>query len=114
MYRLAIIGTRVFTDYELLETTLNEYKDQISLVVSGGAEGADTLGEYWANENNIKTKIFYPNWNKYGKRAGYLRNKEIVENSDAVIAFWDGKSRGTQHSFTLCEQLKKPLKIIRY
>jgi len=112
--KLAIIGSRGFSDYQLLESTLEQYKDKITEVVSGGAKGADSLGERWANNNNIPTIIFKPDWDKYGKKAGYLRNVDIVKNSDGVIAFWDGESRGTQHSFTLCTKLNKPLKIIRY
>ena len=56
--RIAIIGSRTFNDYELLQETLENYKDQISVIVSGGARGADTLGERWAKENNIKTDIY--------------------------------------------------------
>ena len=58
MSKLAIIGSRGFNDYDLLKSILNPYKDIITLVVSGGAKGADSLGEMWANENNIKTKTY--------------------------------------------------------
>jgi len=112
--RIAIIGSRTFNDYELLQETLENYKDQISVIVSGGARGADTLGERWAKENNIKTDIYYPDWDKHGKSAGYIRNKDIVNNSDGVIAFWDGQSKGTQHSFCLCDELGVPIKIVKF
>jgi len=110
--KLAIIGSRTFNDYETLKATLEPYERSITEVISGGAKGADTLGERWAIEHNKETTIFYPDWNKLGKSAGFIRNKDIVENSDGVLAFWDGKSKGTQHSFTLCKKLDVPLKVV--
>lgn len=112
--KLAIIGSRDFTDYELLKTTLEPYKSKVTLMVSGGAKGADSLGEQWAKENNIKTLIFLPDWATHGKRAGIIRNKDIINNCDGAIAFWDGQSKGTSHSISLCENSNKPVKIIRY
>lgn len=111
---IAIIGSRTFNDYELVKSTLTPYASKIDTIVSGGAKGADTLGEKWANENNKKTLIFLPEWDKYGKSAGYIRNNDIVKNSDGVIAFWDGRSKGTQHSFSLCKQLEIPIKIVKF
>ena len=112
--RVAIIGSRDFNDYELVKKTLDPVKDKITLIVSGGAKGADSLGDRYAQENSIPTEIFIPDWDKHGRGAGYIRNKEIVSNCDVVIAFWDGVSPGTQHSFKLSEQLNKPIKIIKY
>jgi len=111
--KLAIIGSRTFDDYNLLQETLEQYKAKITLVVSGAAKGADLLGENWANSNNIKTLIFPANWEKYGKRAGFIRNEDIIKNCDCVIAFWDGKSKGTAHSISLCEKYDKPYKIVK-
>ena len=110
---IAIVGSRTFTDYTQLKETLDEYKN-ISKIVSGGAKGADKLGERYAKENNIETLIFLPDWKKYGRAAGVIRNKDIVSNSDTVIAFWDGKSTGTLSSINLAKKLKKNLKIIIY
>lgn len=112
--RIAIIGSRGFNNYTLLQSTLEKYKDKITVVVSGGARGADTLGEQWAKENDKDTDIYLPDWDKHGKGAGFIRNTKIVKNSDGVIAFWDGKSRGTQHSFELCEKFNKPIKIVKF
>lgn len=110
--KIAIIGSRTFDDYSLLQETLKLYKSKITLIVSGAAKGADSLGEKWALENNIKTLIFPANWNKYGKRAGFIRNEDIIKNCDCVIAFWDNKSKGTAHSISLCEKYNIPYKII--
>lgn len=112
--RIAIIGSRGFNDYDKLEKTLNEYldkEDKVSMIVSGGARGADSLGERWAKENGIETLIFLPDWNKHGKSAGYIRNKDIIENSDLVIAFWDGVSKGTKHSIDIARSSGKEVII---
>jgi len=112
--RLAIIGSRSFDNSKLLNETLEPYKDRIKLVVSGGAKGADQLGEYWARLFKIETLIFLPDWEKHGKKAGFIRNKQIIENCDMCIAFWDNWSKGTRHSISLCEKLNKPYRIIEF
>jgi hypothetical protein len=112
--RAAIIGSRSFNNYKLVLETLLGYENTITVIVSGGAKGADTLGERWAKEKNKETLIFYPDWGKYGRSAGFIRNKDIIENSDIVFAFWDGKSKGTKSSIDLTIKLNKELKIINY
>jgi hypothetical protein len=109
--KLAVIGSRGFNDYGLLKETLEQYKG-VEQFISGGARGADLLGERWARENNIPTKIFKPDWDKHGKAAGFIRNKDIISNADLVIAFWDGVSKGTQHSINLAKDGGKELIII--
>lgn len=110
--KLAVVGTRTFQNYALLCKTLDNY--QISLIISGGAAGADKLAEIYAKEKNIPIKIYYPEWEKYGKSAGPIRNEFIVRESDCVIAFWDGISRGTLSSINICKKMNKPLTIIKY
>ena len=112
--KVAIIGSRNFNDYELVVETLLEYENIITLIVSGGAKGADMLGERWAKEKNKELLVFHPDWVKYGKSAGFIRNKDIIENSDIVFAFWDGISKGTKHSIDLSVKLNKELKIIKW
>lgn len=112
--KLAIIGSRKFNNKVILNKVLNEYVDKVNLVISGGAFGADFMGEEWAKENKIETSIFKPDWEKFGKSAGFIRNQDIVKNSDEVVAFWDGKSKGTEHSIKLCERLKIPVKIVYF
>ncbi len=113
-FKLGVIGSRNFDDFKLLSKYLDKIHsvEPITWVVSGGANGADKLGELWANDNYIPTMIFKPDWKKYKKSAGFIRNKEIISNSDKVIAFWDGKSKGTKHSIDLCEKLDKKCKIV--
>lgn len=114
LLRIGVIGSRGFNDYKLLKDTLDEYLDRVFLIVSGGARGADMLGEKWANENSVKTLIIKPDWEKYGKIAGFLRNTDIVENSDLIIAFWDSMSRGTEDSIKKARDSGKEVKIIFY
>lgn len=114
--KIAIIGSRDFTDYQLVEDTVFAHLNlkAIELVVSGGARGADTLAERFARQWGITMKVFPAQWGKYGNSAGYRRNVDIIKEADIVFAFWDGKSKGTQHSFDLCEQYKKKLILIKY
>jgi hypothetical protein len=114
--RLAVVGSRSFNNYELLKFKLDTIHSvkPITLIISGGAIGADSLGERWARENRIEILIFLPEWDKYGKSAGYKRNVQIVESADAVIAFWDGESKGTQHTINIAKEKLKPTAIIKF
>ena len=67
-------------------------------LISGGARGADRLAERFADEHNLKKIIHKPDWNKCGRAAGFMRNAKIIADSDVLVAFWDGKSRGTKDS----------------
>jgi YspA, cpYpsA-related SLOG family len=108
--KLAIIGSRTFNDYELMQT-FTDLTD-VTLIISGGAIGADSLAERLANENNIPTLIFKPDWKLNGAKAGFMRNTSIVENCDQLIAFWDGKSNGTMDSVKKARALGKPVTVI--
>jgi len=114
--KFAIVGSRTFNDYELLKDEVDKLLKECNIteIVTGGAKGADSLAERYAKENNLKLTIFHPEWNKYGKRAGYIRNDKIWQYADIGIAFWDGKSKGTQHSFKLAEKYGKKLKVIKF
>ena len=111
--KLAIVGSRTFNDYNLLELTVKANYDvpNISQIISGGACGADKLAEHFAKNNNIETTIYKPDWNKYGKRAGYMRNVDIINAADHVLAFWDGNSKGTKHDIDIAIKYNKPLII---
>lgn len=115
-FKLAIIGSRGFTDYNLLSSYIKNILNinNISIIISGGAVGADSLGERFADDNNIKKQIFYPEWNKYGKSAGMRRNVDIIKNADLIFAFWDGKSYGTKNSLELAEKYNKKIYLVKY
>lgn len=111
--KLAVVGTRTFLDYKLLKSELDKYED-IEVIISGGAKGADSLAAEYAEEKNIDTMIFIPEWEKYGKAAGPKRNKKIIEECDKVIAFWDEESYGTLSSIKFAKSMSKELNIVYY
>ncbi len=76
---IAVVGSRSFTNYSLVEEVLDRFTVSTDILVSGGAKGADTLAERYANENDMEIVKFLPNWKRYGRKAGFLRNKTIVE-----------------------------------
>ena len=110
--RVIIAGGRHFRDYALLRSfcdrVLNDYTPTIQ-VVSGGAFGADALGERYAREHGYPVKRFPADWEKHGTAAGPIRNREMAENGDVLVAFWDLHSRGT--ASMIYEAQKKDLTI---
>lgn len=114
--RLAIVGSRDFHNYDVLETEVINFicslSEDIVEIISGGAQGADTLAYRFAKENSIPIRVIFPNWTKHGKTAGMIRNLDIIKNCDYVMAFWDYKSRGTAHSIKVARDLNIPVKII--
>jgi len=110
--KLIIAGSRNFTDYPLLKKTLTPIRSLISEIVSGTARGADQLGEQFALEHDIPIKQFPADWDRYGKPAGYIRNAQMAEYADALIAFWDGKSAGTGHMIEVARKNKLMVSVI--
>ena len=113
--KVIVAGSRHITDYSLVSTvisnTISRYNITVTEIVSGCANGPDTLGEQWALENGIRVEPFEADWNditvpgakvktnKWGKKynalAGFQRNERMAEYADVLIAIWDGKSHGT-------------------
>lgn len=112
---VAIIGSRTFNDFLYAETEIyficKNNNITIEKIISGGASGADKIAESYATKYNIDIEIIRPDWT-IGKFAGFLRNIEIVEKSDIVIAFWDRKSKGTLDSINKAKKLNKELYVI--
>lgn len=109
--KVAVIGSRSFKDYAEVQRVLSGLSG-ITEIISGGAIGVDTLGEKYANEKGIPTKIFLPDWYKYGNAAAFIRNTDIVENADIVVAFWDQESKGTKDSIDKAYKLNKKILIV--
>jgi hypothetical protein len=105
MIKVIIAGSRTFDDYDLLfekcSQILEDYDSVAVEIVSGNARGADRLGERFAKEKGFALTLFPADWNKFGKSAGYIRNKEMAEYADILIVFWDGVSKGTEHMIDL-------------
>lgn len=117
MLKCAIVGGRDFNDYGFMKKVLDERFDNLSFVesiVSGGAKGADTLAERYAKEIGRPVVVFKPDYKKYGRGAALVRNTQIIEYSDVVYAFWDGRSKGTRDAINKAQKLAKILYVIRY
>lgn len=111
--KVIIAGTRTCTDYSLLESAIKESRLLITMVLYGGAKGADTLGKQWAIKNDVLYDTYLPNWERYGNHAGNLRNIDMGKQADALIALWDGRSTGTKHMIETMEQYEKRIFIKR-
>jgi predicted NAD-dependent protein-ADP-ribosyltransferase YbiA (DUF1768 family) len=103
---IVIAGSRTFDNYDLLSRIVKQVitRENITnpIIISGGARGADELGERFACDNNLHCRVFPAQWDKYGKSAGYKRNVEMANISHLCIVFWDGASKGTQHMINIC------------
>ena len=105
--KLAVIGSRncPHIDLEDYITTLPD------AIVSGGARGVDTYAREFALRHKIELIEFKPDYKKYGRRAPLVRNKQIVDACDCVMAIWDGSSRGTMHTIRYARKMNKPITI---
>ena len=114
--KVIIAGGRNFRDYDKLrESCDNILVNQKEVeIVSGTAVGADTLGERYAQEKDYEVKKFTAQWDLYGKSAGYKRNQQMAEYADGLIAFWDGKSKGTKHMIDIANKMGLKVRVIRY
>ena len=119
---VVVAGGRDFDNcshYKLLKKTLDfmlmkVQQEKEVIIISGCAMGADSLGEEYARERGFTCRAFPANWTRYGKGAGHRRNAEMCSACDAVIAFWDGKSKGTAGMIALAKKHDKLLKVVRY
>ena len=113
--RLAIVGSREFGDYDLLcaEVAKIQQTQTIDLVVSGGAQGADTLAKKFAAKNRIPLMEFLPDYSRYGRGAPLQRNSLIVNNAEWVLAFVTVTSKGTWNTIRKAERAKKKVTIVK-
>jgi hypothetical protein len=109
-----IAGGRDYTDYDHVVTCVKDSGFEITEIVSGGATGADALGERYAKEHGIKLRRMPAEWKKHGKAAGPIRNREMAEVADGLIAFWDGESRGTKNMIEEAEKRGLKVKVYRW
>ena len=118
MFKVIIAGGREFNNYELMckkvDRILSNKNTSEIQIISGNARGADKLGEKYAKDNNISLMCFPANWKRYGKRAGYIRNEQMAKEADALIAFWDGQSKGTKHMIDIARSKGLLIRVIRY
>lgn len=81
------------------------FESQILTVLCGRARGVDIMGQFWAKDRNIPVLIFPADWDRFHKRAGFIRNQQMAENADALVLVWDGKSRGSKDMLQRAERL---------
>lgn len=110
--RVAIVGSRNFRNFDMVDTFVHSLPSD-AVIVSGGAIGVDRCAEYAAVKRGLAVSIHRADWIAYKKRAGFVRNVDIVNDCDRVVAFWDGQSRGTKHTIDLAMKRGKPVEIIR-
>jgi len=108
-----VAGSRCFTNYRLLCETLAPNAASVTAVITGGARGADQLGETWARTHQVPCHRFPAEWQRLGTAAGYHRNRQMAQAGDILVAFWDGVSNGTAHMIQCMRQLGKPVVVIR-
>ena len=97
--RTIIAGSRELSPN--IEKIVKQSEFNITTVLCGCAKGPDTYGKIWAENHNIPVENYPADWPTYGKRAGYLRNLTMAHNADALIAIWDGYSKGTTYMIDL-------------
>lgn len=105
--KIAVIGSR-----DITEIDISRYVSGGEEIVSGGAKGIDSCAAEYAKANGIKLTVFLPQYKLYGRAAPIVRNKEIVDYADKVIAFWNGYSKGTLSVIRYAEKTKKPCEVI--
>ena len=109
--KIIIAGSRSVTDYKTVEKFITITHSAVVLdeIVSGCALGVDKFGEQYAKQGGIPVAKFPANWGEHGKSAGFIRNKQMADYADALIAIWNGESRGTKHMIDTMLSSKKPV-----
>lgn len=98
--KLIIAGCRNFNDRFIINAGIDAFIEEYGtpdVIIEGGARGVDRMAYYYAKDNGIPVKVFPADWNKYGRAAGPIRNSEMAKYGTHLLAFWDGKSRGTKN-----------------
>lgn len=109
--KIIVAGSRDIENYQVVKEAIEMSGFEVSEIVSGTARGIDQTGERWARNNNVPIKRFPADW-KAGKSAGIMRNLQMAEYADALVAVWDGYSRGTKHMIECAR--RKGLKVFVY
>lgn len=114
--KIIVAGGRDFDSYSLLKEKLDLYLKNIEnpIIISGTCKGADKLGEKYAKENDLVLELFPANWGEYGKAAGMIRNKEMSKVADGLVAFYDGRSKGTKNMIEEAKKMNLKIRIVYY
>ena len=109
LLKVIIAGGRDIDKLSYVKDAIEKSGFRVGEVVSGAAQGVDTMGEYWAEKNGIPVKQFPADWAKHGKRAGILRNIEMSEYADALILVWNGQSPGSASMLSFAQKKNMPI-----
>ena len=109
--RVAVIGSKSFSRLDLVRQFINQLP-WTDVVIVGRARGVATAAELAARKRRMVIELIVPDWRRYGRKAAVVRNCEVVENADWIVAFWDGKSREVLRSIELADKLSKPLYLV--
>ena len=113
---IAVVGSRTFFDDAVFKYELEKVLSQLSInkikFVSGGAIGTDTMVFNYAKESDSEIQVIEPKWSQFGKGSAIIRNRQIVQLSDVVIAFWNNKSKGTLSAINFAKKMNKRLFVI--
>jgi hypothetical protein len=112
LIRTIIAGSREFNNYSEFLQKIKECNICPTVIISGTAMGADKLGERFAEEKKIPLEKYPAEWDKYSRSAGYRRNMLMAEKADALIAFWNGSSKGTKHMIDIAKRQKLRIEVI--
>lgn len=123
-FGLLVVGSRDFHSVDVFlavyEVLMQRHSDDDVVIITGDADGADAIARAFAKDSNLSLKVFSADWKSYGKAAGYKRNRAMHEYLAAnfehrgCIAFWNGHSKGTSHSFELAREFHTPLRVWNY
>ena len=114
---IVIGGCRNYNDYDYFFNSVHYYLSSVCskydiVIISGGCRGTDKLAQRYAFEKGYKFEECVAEWGKYGRSAGPIRNRKMVTKADCVIAFWDGKSKGTGNLIDFAKEFNKPIRIV--
>lgn len=115
--KVIIAGSRDFNDMDLLISKMDKILSNIKStieIVSGGAKGADLLGEAYATLRGHELTVMEADWDKHGRSAGYKRNEQMAAYASHCVIFWDGKSKGSAHMYQIAKRKGMKLRLINY
>jgi hypothetical protein len=112
---LGVVGSRTFSDRDLIFAWLDRLHKELGpfdRIIAGDSIGPDMIAQKWGKNNQLDVKVCYADWTNKGKEASYLRNINVIDGSDLIVAFWDGDSKGTAHAIRITRMANKPLLVI--
>ena len=110
--RTIVAGSRTITEYCQVVQAIEAAPWQVTVILSGTAKGVDSLGERYAREKGLVLERYFPNWARFGSSAGFIRNEEMAGLADALVAIWDGRSKGTANMINLARIYKLRIHVV--